>query len=235
MTEGVLRTRIVGVEHREVLTQGECRLAVGHPVVIGRALGWGGRELPDDGLSRVGLTVELTRDGWSIEVGNRNGVVAHPWAQPSFWLDPPSTLRSAWPRVGVRLVGTRRDVEYWVLVEGSWSLPRPAPEPPGVTLSTRRPAGVKPLTGQQRDAVMTLFHQHLQWPPVASPLPRPVAAAASRLGVAPVSLQERLERVQQRAYALGLHRLVGVSDPAYVHFLVRRGVLRIDDEPPESA
>ena len=141
-------------------------------------------------------------------------------------------MQRSWPRVGVRLVGIERNVEHWVLLDAGTVVALPHDASARVPGPTRQPELPKPLTVTQRDAVHAVFRDFLGWPPISGPVPVPLAAAASRLGISSTALQERLSRVQDRAYALGLHRQVGVSDPSYVHLLVRHGYIR---SPPQAA
>jgi hypothetical protein len=201
----------------------------------------------DAGVSRLALTVSRT-DGWRLDVRNRNGVVVQPWAQGATWVEARSELELSWARVGVRLVGSERSVEHWVLLESAEDLARrddsaplrpgpprprlaenadPAIESgPGFAGATRRPNVPRPLTRTQEAAVRTVFREFLAWPPISGAAPVPIAAAANRLGVSTTAVHERLTRVRERAYALGLHQQIGVSDPNYVHLLVRHGYLK---------
>lgn len=183
-----------------------------------------GMEPRDDGVSRLALSVTWSA-GWRLSVLNRNGAVVQPWGQAAVWLEAEANWAGAWPRVGVRLIGSDRSVEHWVLLQGQ---PTELPEDdrmPYVLGQTQRPTRPKPLTAGQTAAVHTVFRDHLAWPPVSGAAPVPLAAAAHRLGISSTALQERLSRVQDRAYTLGLHQQIGVSDPGYVHLLVRHGYI----------
>ncbi len=81
------------------------------------------------------------------------------------------------------------------------------------------------LTRAQLDALTTVFAPHLAGGPVPGPLPVKLEAAARRLGVSDGAVAQRLEAAQQRAYKLGSHRQVGVTDPDYLYVLVGNGYL----------
>lgn len=178
----------------------------------------------DAGVSRLALKVTWS-GGWRLHLANRNGAFVQPWGQAPALVDANTDLDLAWPRVGVRLIGSERSLEHWVLLESTAAAPRDrrTSSEPG---PTKLPEFPRPLTPTQMAAVHAVFRDSLAWPPVSGAVPVALAAAAHRLGISPAALQERLSRVQDRAYAVGLHQLVGVSDPGYVHVLVRLGYIQ---------
>lgn len=183
-----------------------------------------GMDPRDDGVSRLALSITRSA-GWQLSVQNRNGAVVQPWGQAPVWVEAQASWTGGWPRVGVRLIGSNRSVEHWVLLQGPQ---HPAPiddAMPTVPGQTHRPTLPKPLTPGQAAAVRMVFREYLAWPPVSGAAPVPLAAAANRLGISSTALQERLSRVQDRAYLLGLHQQIGVSDPGYVQLLVRHGYI----------
>jgi len=191
-----------------------------------------GVEPPDPGVSRRALAIAASADGWRLTIHNRNGAVVHLWGQAPSWADPGSELVLSWPRIGVRVIGSDRTIEHWVLFESDRYVIAgsvPASRPPG---PTRQPPIPRTLTATQAAAVRTVFREFLAWPPISGPLPMPLAAAGNRLGVSATAVSERLVRVQERAHALGLHHQTGVSDPSYVYLLVRHGYI---DPPIGSA
>lgn len=190
-----------------------------------------GLEPADTGISRRALRVGVDDSGWTVHVDNTHGAVVHPWGQAPHWYEKGTVARHRWPRVGIRLVGSERTLEHWVLLEsGAFQLARPEPADPvvvaGGTDLVRLP---NPLTDTQLAAVRAVFPEHLAWPPRSGPVPVPIAAAAGRLRVSATAVSERLSKVQERAYALGLHQLIGVSDPEYVYKLIRHGYI-----PPDT-
>lgn len=229
-----LRVRVYDCHRRKAIPAAESV-----PIVPGRLLVVGregevpvGLDPKDTGVSRRALRVDVDGSGWTVYVDNTHGAVIHPWGQAPYWHEKGSIARHRWPRLGVRLVGSERTLEHWVLLESdAFPLPRPEPADPvvaaGGTDLARPP---KPLTDTQLAAVRAIFSEHLAWPPRSGPAPVPVAAAANRLKVSATAVSERLAKVQERAYALGLHQLIGVSDPEYVYRLVRHGYI-----PPDQA
>ena len=223
---GVLRVREVGASPRRLLSVASQPLQDGESAVVGREARLAvGIDPPDTGVSRRALTVTAATDGWELTITNRHGAWLHPWGQPAVLIDPDTTIRRVWPRIGLRLVGGNRAVEHWVLLEHSNHPTRLADREMTATTdgSTSTPERPLPLTAHQRAAVWTVFHEHLAWPPIPGASPRSLAAAAARLKISEAGVRERLRLVQQRAYTYGLHKQIGVSDPDYVYLLVRHG------------
>jgi len=214
----------VDVANRSVLSTDEQSLGQGESLLIGREGDLAvGTTAPDTGVSRRALVVCPGTDGWHVESMNSNGAILHPWAQAERWLTPgePEDLR--WPRIGIRLVGSRPGLHHWVLLESDAYTIDPVRA--GTSTNTETPRPPLPLTDAQLAALTTVFAQHLAWPPVAGPLLLTLQAAARRLGISEAAVYQRLEAVQARAYQLGLHRQHGVTDPDYLYLLVRHGYL----------
>jgi hypothetical protein len=176
--------------------------------------------------------VNPSASGWSLTVSNTHGAVLHRWGQAPVWIEKNASVQEYWPRIGVRVIGSDRSLEHWVLLEcDQYSLPVVQP-----VQKLRHPLGAtdlgslpKPLTEGQLAAVHALFREYLTWPPRSSPTPAPVSSVAHRLGVSATAISERLTKVQERAYALGMHKLTGVSDPDYVYLLIRHGYIALPD------
>jgi hypothetical protein len=223
--EPVLRIRVVDLANGRESTGEPVLLEPGTKLIVGRegdvALG----VVPADfGVSRRALTVGRTAAGWSIEPMNSNGIVLQLWGQAPAWLDIGRPLEISWPWVGLRIVGSRSDVQHWVLLEAGTGSTR---EPGSSSTQTDSP-DAKPLTHAQSAAVAAVFAQHLAWPPVAGAAPQTLDAAARRLGVSTAAVYQRLEAVRARAYLLGSHPQASVTEPDYIYVLVRNGFI----EPP---
>lgn len=221
----VLRIRVVDTANGQesasepVLVERDVDLVVGREGDV--ALG----VVPSDlGVSRRALTVSVTAKGWRIEPTNSNGIVLQPWGQAPSWLDIGRPLEISWPSVGLRIVGSRPDVQHWVLLEAGTGSPRG----PGTSSTQTESPDPKPLTDAQSAAVAAVFAQHLAWPPVAGAVPQTLDAAARRLGVSTAAVYQRLEAARARAYLLGSHPQSSVIEPDYIYVLVRNGFI----EPP---
>lgn len=198
----------------------------GVPMAIGRE-----GEVPvgadpeDPGVSRRAAVLTATAAGWDLQVSNRNGIVVHPWGQP------PSPARRhevlTWPRIGLRVRGADDAVQHWVLLETtSVTLPPTGPvRPDGPGTRTARSRSDDPLTTAQITALRTVFAEHLRWPPVASAVPLQLKQAASRLQLSEAGVKDRLGNCRRRAEQLGLHHGGATTDPSYLFFLVRAGLL----------
>ena len=180
----------------------------------------------DAGISRVALRVEPTALGWRLRIANRNGAIVHPWAQPPAWLTGGSAYDIAWPRVAVRLTGADPDaVLHWVLLECDdyADVARSIPDVSSTaTVHADRPEA---LTTSQRDALDVLFAEHREWPPRLGPTPDSLKRVARRLGVSQAAVYQRLQGAQQKAYQLGSHPQLGVTEPDYFYALTRHGYL----------
>jgi hypothetical protein len=221
----VLRIRVIDLATGQENTGLPVPVAADSKLIVGRegdvALG----VVPaDSGISRRALTVGVTADGWSIEPTNSNGVVLQPWGQAESWLDIGRPLELSWPWLGLRVIGSRPDVQHWVLLEAGTGSTRG----PGSTSTQTDSPDARPLTDAQSAAVAAVFAQHLAWPPVAGAVPQTLDAAARRLGVSTAAIYQRLEAVRARAYLLGSHPQASVTEPDYIYVLARNGFI----EPP---
>jgi hypothetical protein len=194
------------------------------PVTVGRT---GkvpiGVDIPDEGISRVALTITATTEGWEIANTSRNGLIVNPWG-----LIPQrstTTMQLRWPLVAIRTLGTRPGARHEVLLEceaynDSTSTPTTNRGP---TAGAKTP---RPLTPAESEALATVFEPILAWPPTeAAAEPLQLKQVARRLGITPSAVKARLEGVRAKAQMLGLARQVGVTDPAYLHVLVAAGYL----------
>ncbi|MDQ1742688.1 MAG: hypothetical protein QOE23_1027 [Pseudonocardiales bacterium] len=218
-----LRTRVVDMTSNHVSVSQPVLAEPDTDLVIGRegdvALG----VVPADfGVSRRALTVRATAKGWSIEPTNSNGIVLQPWGQAPSWLDIGRPVEISWPWVGLRIIGSRSDVQHWVLLEAGTGSTRSL----GTTSTQTESPDPKPLTKAQSAAIAAVFPQHLSWPPVAGPVPHTLDAAARRLGVSTAAVYQRLEAARARAYLLGSHPQASVTEPDYVYVLVRNGFIQ---------
>ena len=202
-------------------------LAIGDAIELGREADLAvGVHPKDPGISRVALRVEPTALGWRLRIANRNGAVVHPWAQPLTWLTGGASYDIAWPRVAVRLTGADPDaVLHWVLLEYDdyADVARGIPDVTATaTVHADRPDA---LTESQRDALDVLFAEHREWPPRLGPVPDSLKRVARRLGVSQAAVYQRLQGAQQKAYQLGSHPQLGVTEPDYFYALTRHGYL----------
>jgi len=212
--------------HRRVSLK-SVAISTGTPVTIGRDTELPvGIDPPDLGVSRRGVEVTAAADGWHVVIENRAGAFVHPWAQPPIWAPHGTVAVHRWPKIGIRLIGSDRTMEHWVLLESeAYPLPVQGRSASADFGPTRLPPTPKPLTAHQLAAVQGVFQEFLAWPPKSGPSPTTLATAATKLKISPAGVTERLARVQDRAYALGMHRQTGVSDPAYLYLLVRHGFI----------
>jgi hypothetical protein len=197
--------------------------ALDTPVTIGRR---GeiplGVDIPDEGISRVAVTVTATSLGWTITDTSRNGVIVSPWGLAP--LRPTATLQLRWPLVAIRVLGTRADARHEVLLEcAAYADPDPTPAP-GPTAGAPPP---RPLTPAESAALAVVFEPNLAWPPDPAGEPLQLKQAARRLGVSASAVKVRLEGARTKAEGLGLERRVGVTDPAYLHVLVAAGYVSL--------
>jgi hypothetical protein len=204
------------------------------PVTIGRnATVPLGVDIPDDGISRVALTVTATTEYWEITNTSRNGIVVSPWGLAP--QRPTSAVRLRWPLVAIRVLGTRPHARHDVLLEchdydddranvGTKRGPTAAATPP------------RPLTPAEAEALAVVFEPVLAWPPAEKAAePLQLKQAARRLGLTPSAVKVRLEGARAKARLLGFDRQVGVTDPAYLHVLVAAGYLNVPDTTADPA
>jgi hypothetical protein len=182
---------------------------------------------PDDvGVSRLALSITAHETGWELRVTNRNGAVLHRWGQAPTMLDLERPVHLRWPRAGIRLLGKNPDVEHWVLLEADeYMLAMPGgvsgEASPGTHIST----APRPLTDAQRDALTTVFAQHLEWPPITHPMAMARETAGRRLGISYAGIVDRLHGAQRKAHQLGSNQQFGLMEPDYLYVLVARGYL----------
>jgi hypothetical protein len=202
-------------------------LRLGASLIIGREGDLPvGVDLPDTGVSRHALLITATADGFRLVCTNSNRAALYLWGQAASWPERNTTVTLRWPRVAVRVIGSLPDVEHWVLLESdTYPLPAVGELRGPASTNTNSPDAPAPLTPAQLDALAGVFAQHLAWPPVAGPMPTKLQAVARHLGVTDGAIAQRLEAAQQRAYKLGSHRQVGVTDPGYLYVLVGHGYL----------
>ena len=94
------------------------RIEMDRPLVVGREGELPlGVDIPDSGVSREALVVAATRDGWRVEIANRNGAVLHPWGQPATVAQPRTLI--SWPLVALRVRGSVKDAQHWLLLEST--------------------------------------------------------------------------------------------------------------------
>jgi hypothetical protein len=206
----------------------QCReMAPDVPVVIGRegdlALGIAPF---DPKVSRRALTVTSLGTAWRIEVGNHNGAELRPWGQPAVNCRATETL--SWPRVTVRIIGDRSLRHVVLLEHPALVITAERPRVPGqVTESVAAPPA---LTQPQREALRLLFGPLLTWPQPDNAVPLRLGQVARRLGITTEAVRRRLEEARHKANVLGLSRQVPLTDPEYLHVLVRAGLLPPADE-----
>ena len=191
-----------------------------------------GRDPLDAGVSRIAVVVTAAEDGWRLRCLNRNGISIHPWAQAPAWLSFEASRTLFWPRIGLRIIGTLRDVEHWVLLENDAFA-----EPLGMTSAQGNDdtfVVVRPrrLTASQLAAAYGVFAAYLSWPPLSTPSPRSLESVGQRLGITPSAIRERLRPLQERAQELGLHQQFGVTEPDYIFHLATHGYF--EDLPPSA-
>lgn len=182
----------------------------------------------DGGISRHALTITATPDGWKIVYCNRNRASEHRWAQPPVWRQAGTNDVLFWPRIGIRLVGSRADAQHWILLEadgyraGERSMS-------SLTAQTDTVVPPLPLTRPQLDAVQRVFAEQLAWPPVSSPTTHALKAVANRLGISASGVTARLNEVRERAYKLGSQQQFSLTEPDYVFVLALHGYLPCPD------
>lgn len=200
----------------------------GHPLAVGRTGQLPvGVDLPDSGISRVAVMVTATRDGWSIEVTNRNGATLHPWGLA------PAVARThtlvAWPLVGILVRGSVAGAQHWVLLESSmYTVAVPSPDPSAHSANRTSVADPPPaLTGPELEALGVVFGSQLAWPPVVPAPALQLKQAARRLGITDSAVQQRLGNAQRKATRLGLTRRGSLTEPDYLHVLVGAGYVPV--------
>ena len=209
-------------------------LPVGRPMTFGREGDVPvGVDLDDPGISRVALTVTPTESGWDVSFENSNGCVLCPWAQAPASVHKGERRVVRWPQVAVMVLGARRSLQHWVLLETRmFAGPEPTVAENGPLAVTTELAGrPKPLTAAQRDALTTVFAEHLAWPPRLPARPLKQDAAGRRLNINASAVQQRLEGALARARDLGLSGQIDLTQPDYLYLLVSHGYL----SPPAAS
>ncbi len=84
---------------------------MGARVICRSASTWPNRRLP------AGPTVTATAEGWRLVCTNSNRAGLHPWGQAASWPERNKAIALRWPRVALRLIGSVRDAQHWVLLE----------------------------------------------------------------------------------------------------------------------
>lgn len=176
------------------------------------------------GISRSAAEVTATPTGWQIEVRNRNGAVLHPWGQPSQLASTNDTVN--WPLVGIRLQHTGTS-QHWVLLSAGDLVVTPAgPVADDESQETDLAGRPNDLSPGTREALGVVFEELLCWPPRHPATPLQLKRAATRLRIAPTSVRDRLTLAWDKAASLGVSSIEReLTDPAYLHALVRGGYL----------
>ncbi len=224
---------------RWVLTQeaadGRLLEPFGRPMRLGETVTVGrdgdlrvGVVVADLGISREALVVRASRDGWDVEIGNRNGAVLHAWGQSPMPVEGRFSVQ--WPLAAIRLLGDDRH-EHWVLLEAP-ELAQREDGPTGTAASDTTELNDKPLplTQPQIEALRSMFADMLCWPPMALAQPRQLKQVARELGITTEAVQQRLRAARAKAYRLGLSRQLELPDPEYLYVLVRTGYLTPDPD-----
>ncbi|GAA3222223.1 hypothetical protein GCM10017691_08050 [Pseudonocardia petroleophila] len=206
-------------------------MPVGTRVTVGRegdvAIGV---RTPNRGVSRIAVEVTASPTGWRIAVPNRNGAVMHPWGGPLQVASPVDGID--WPLLGIRLRHTNTS-QHWILLSADDLAITPAgpvagDESSGTDLAGR-PSDLSKGTSQ---AIRVVFHELLSWPPRHPATPLQLKQAATRLGIAPPSVRDRLAVAWDKAAELGVNGIErDLTDPGYLYALVRAGYVR----PPRVA
>jgi hypothetical protein len=204
-------------------------ISLGEEIVVGKE-----GDLPvgispaDGGISRHALTIIAQARGWRIAYWNRNRAVEHRWAQRPIWRPAGDAATVRWPRLAVRLVGSRSEVQHWILMEAdSYAIDDQSAA--DTQIHTDMVVPPLPLTAAQLEALTLLFPEHLAWPPIANPTTRSLSSVAKRLGISEAGVVDRLSKARDRAYALGSHQQFNVTSPDYLFVLIAHGYIRSPD------
>lgn len=194
----------------------------GRPVTIGREGDFPLGVDPLDGkVSRIAVIVTAAPDGWHVKTTNLNGADIQLWGQAPMVCPLGGALW--WPRITISVRG-HEALRHLVLLDD-----------PALTISPARPqrtgrlteslAPPPMLTAAQQEALRLLYADLLAWPPRKHAQPLRIHQVANRLGICPESVRRRLEEARRKAFRLGLGRDVPLTDPEYLHILVRAGYL----------
>ncbi len=201
-------------------------VAVGtEPVTAGRAATVPlGVHLVDEGISRTAVTLTAGSSGWLIEIANRNGAVLHPWGLAPQRALATQTVR--WPLVGIRINGTQRDQQHWLLLEND-AYAEDGLSEDGRTIITRLGNPPPPLAPAELQALQLTFRDVLAWPPPTTPpQAQQLKQVAARSGKSLSGVQDRLRSAMEKALRLGLPSPTTLTNPDYLHVLVAAGYLR---------
>ena len=182
---------------------------------------------PLDGMvSRVALTVTAIPDGWHVEIANFNSADIQFWGQAPMACQPSSVLR--WPRIMVNVWGDQA-LRHLVLLDNPVLAIVP-PRPQRTDRITESLAPPRPLTAPQLEVLRLLYADLLAWPPRKQAPSLRINQVAQRLGMKPEAVRRRLEEAREKAVRLGLGREMPLTDPEYLHVLVRAGYLMPTDD-----
>ncbi|MFI5843786.1 hypothetical protein ACIA8K_29200 [Catenuloplanes sp. NPDC051500] len=180
----------------------------------------------DGKISRLAVTVTARPDGWEVDVTNRHSADMQLWGQAPMAHQPQVALR--WPRITVTVRGDQALRHLVLLDNPAFSIAAPRPQLTSRLTETLAPP--QPLTAAQQQALRLLYAELLAWPPLRQAVPLRIKQVARQLGIGPEAVRRRLEEARQKAYALGLGRDLPLSDPEYLHVLVRAGYLMPTDD-----
>jgi len=113
-----------------------------------------------------------------------------------------------------------------VLLEAASTSCRHSPSCATAVDQHQRPDAPAALTAAQLAALSAVFAQHLPGRRSQDRCDQARSRLRDGLGVTDGAVAQRLEATQQRAYQLGAHRQVGVTDPSYLYVLVGHGYCR---------
>lgn len=218
---------VIELRDGQVLHQQQESIRDGQSLIVGRdgdvALGV---EVNDTRVSRVAVVVALEHLRWRLDCRNRNGVELHLWGHAPRELTRGHVEVVTWPRAGIYVRG-RPDLDHWLLLEDDRMIP--VPDGGKTATATEMPDPPPRLTAKQLDAVLSVFADHLAWPPQRCRVPCILDAAARRLGVQKDSVRDRLQQVRNKAYRLGSPPQSELTEPSYVYTLVQHRYITIED------
>ncbi|MGI5125323.1 hypothetical protein ACQEVB_00785 [Pseudonocardia sp. CA-107938] len=189
-----------------------------------------GVHLVDEGISRIAVTLTARPSGWTIDVGNRNGAVLHPWGLAPQRALATQTVR--WPLVAVRITGTRPDQQHLLLLEND-EYANEDGSTEGGTVITRLSNPPPPLAPAERQMLQLTFRDFLAWPPPTTPpQAQQLKQVATRSGKSLSGVQDRLRSAMEKALRLGLPSPTTLTNPDYLHVLVAAGYLLPPRRPP---
>ncbi|ETA01022.1 hypothetical protein CcI156_17210 [Frankia sp. CcI156] len=180
---------------------------------------------PDRKLSRRAARLSAAPGGgWNVEIANLNQADVRNWGQPTYPVEQGGLVSVTDRPTAVWLRGTPQR-SYLLLCE---------PEPTGVRRIARdrrvtESNEVDRLSEKETEAIRVVFEQHLRWPPLRNPDPRPKKSAADRLGIKQTSLNDRLAGALEKARRVGYQppggQVAPTRDADWVYWLVGIGAL----------